>query len=447
MADADETFLRDFHRNLSDAPLEPDDRRYVSIYADLARSSADPVQRLAQRIEWKPLESAQLFSGFRGTGKSTELRRLRQTLGARGFKVVLCDMKNYLNLSTPVDISDFLISSAGALSDALADDGDLLGRDLGERGWWRRAVDFLTRTQVELEGLSVGVGTDGVSGQLKLGLKDDPSFRERLQEHMQGRLGALANEVRMFMADCVKALRAKHGDETQLVVLFDSIEQIRGSSSNDAEVFASVETLFVGHPDKLRFDAMHVIYTVPPWLKIRSPGVSKYYDGSETLPCVKLREHTGARAAAGISLLEQVVEQRGDWTRLLTREDFELVLLETGGYLRDLFRALQNLLLHAAGQDAMPLERPAVEFELAQLRNDYLPISHEDCRWLARVARSHEAELHTHADIPSLSRLFDSHLLLCYRNGEEWYDLHPLIRDEVERVVPAEATPGPKTGQ
>jgi hypothetical protein len=78
MTAADEDFLRGFYRNLSDKPLEPDHPWYVPIYIDSAAASADPVQRLARGIEWNPLQSAQLFSGFRGTGKSTELRRLRR---------------------------------------------------------------------------------------------------------------------------------------------------------------------------------------------------------------------------------------------------------------------------------------------------------------------------------------------------------------------------------
>ena len=31
------------------------------------------------------------------------------------------------------------------------------------------------------------------------------------------------------------------------------------------------------------------------------------------------------------------------------------------------------------------------------------------------------------AALPSLSRFFDTHLVLFYRNGEEWYDVHPLV--------------------
>ena len=29
------------------------------------------------------------------------------------------------------------------------------------------------------------------------------------------------------------------------------------------------------------------------------------------------------------------------------------------------------------------------------------------------------------------ARFLDTHLVLCYRNGAEWYDVHPLVRDLV----------------
>ena len=445
MATADEDFLRGFHQNLVDGPLEPDDRRYVAMYS---RTSADPVLRLARKIEWKQHESTQLFSGFRGTGKSTELRRLRKVLSERGFKVVLCDMQKYINLSSPIEVSDFLISTAGAISDALSEDPELLGDDLAQRGYWQRAVDFFTRTQIAFDSLPIGSKAGDASGQLKLALKDDPSFREQLQTKMKGRLGALADDVRSFMADVVKAIRDKHEDEgTQLVVLLDSIEQIRGTSADESDVFASVESLFAGHPDKLKFDSVHLVYTVPPWLKIRSPGVAKYYDGSETLPCVKLRERDGTRCDAGLEILDQIVRGRGDWTRLLTPEDFERVRFVTGGYLRDLFKLLQNITISAPDHDARPLSPATIDYEIAVLRNGYMPLAHEDSRWLARVARSHEAELAEHSTIPRLSRLFDTHLLLCYRNGQEWYGIHPLLQDEVDRVIAADTASATESSQ
>lgn len=433
----DESTLRAFYLALADPPLEPDDPRYVPIHSGPSASSADPVERLARAIRWNPLETVQLFGGFRGTGKSTELRRLRRDLAKDPrFKVVLCDMKQYINLSTPIDVSDFLISVAGALGDALADDGDLLGENVGARSYWQRGIDFLTRTQVQLgealPGLQGGVGPIS----LKLGLKQDPSFREVLQDRMKGHLSALVDDVREFMCDCVAALRRKHGEDTQLVVLFDSIEQIRGTTVNEGRVFESIETLFAGHPDKLRFPAMHVVYTVPPWLKIRVPGVPHLYDGGYLLPCVKVRERDGTSHGAGLDVLREIVGRRGDWRQLFaSTQDIDHVIQSTGGYLRDLFRVVQRVLMAAAELEITPIGRATIDAELAALRSEYLPISHFDAKWLSRVAHTHDAQLPTHEKLPDLSRYFDTHLLLCYRNGDEWYDIHPLIRDAVEELV------------
>ena len=135
MAKADNAFLQSFYQQLIDKPLEPDDRLYVPLYEKGATSPSDPVNELQATIEWSPIESAQLFSGFRGTGKSTELRRLKAQLEKAppeqgSTKVVLCDMQEYLNLTTPIDVSDFLLAVAGAFGDALKTDPALLGEDV-----------------------------------------------------------------------------------------------------------------------------------------------------------------------------------------------------------------------------------------------------------------------------------------------------------------------------
>jgi hypothetical protein len=41
------------------------------------------------------------------------------------------------------------------------------------------------------------------------------------------------------------------------------------------------------------------------------------------------------------------------------------------------------------------------------------------------------------ARLPDLARFLDTHLMLCYRNGSEWYDVHPTLRDEISRQVTA----------
>jgi len=48
-----------------------------------------------------------------------------------------------------------------------------------------------------------------------------------------------------------------------------------------------------------------------------------------------------------------------------------------------------------------------------------------------RISLEHDVALPDVERLPALARFLDTHLALCYRNGREWYDLHPLIRENV----------------
>lgn len=116
----EDAFLGEFFRQVSATPLDPEDARYVPLYQDPEMVQFDPVDALARAISWTHGESVQLLSGFRGTGKSTELRRLKHRLESTGYIVVLCDMEQYLNLSTPIDVTDFLLAVCGGLNEELS---------------------------------------------------------------------------------------------------------------------------------------------------------------------------------------------------------------------------------------------------------------------------------------------------------------------------------------
>ncbi len=442
----DQAFLRDFYRALGDRPLEPGEAWYVDLYPDQA---LDPVEQLATGIEWSYLESTQLLSGFRGTGKSTELRRLRERLASTGrYKVVLVDMLDYINMSTSIEISDFLITVAGAFSEALASDPDLLGADPKYVGYWTRVISFLRDTDVDITGIELGTKAALGGAGLKANLRQDVTFRQRLREHLRGHHAALVANVRQFMSECVRLMRAKHGADTEIVLLLDSVEQIRGSSIINAEaVYASVEALFSNHCESLQFEELHVVYTVPPWLKIRSPGIGGEYSGSQLLPCVRVVSRDGEPDEAGLDALEAVVRRRGDWERLLgSREALDRLLRCSGGYLRDLFRLLQAAMRQARSK-TLPLDDRGLEFAIHEVRNGYFPVTRADAIWLAVVDNTNRPNLVVHRaqdrepnNLYNLSRFFDTHMVLCYRNGDEWYDVHPLIRDEVRRQSAESAT-------
>ena len=418
----DNQFLKAFFNAVSDRPLEPDDPCYVSLY-DEALADADPVQQLARAVEWST-ESVRLFSGYRGAGKSTELRRLKRQLEESGHLVFLCDMEDYLNLSTPVGVSDFLMAVAGSFDDAIRAE-----HALGSlKSYWEALEGLLTGLKVE----RVSVSAVG----FKASLKGDPTFKERLQKGMAGRLGALVADVREFCASRVAALRAHTNQpDGKVVLLLDSVEHIRGVFAIAEAVQRSVETLFAGHAAELRIPDMHVVYTVPPYLKVRDPHLGELYDGLEVLPSFKLHEQDGTPVEPAYRAFEQVVDKRGDWRRLLGQDRSVLhhLIRSSGGHLRHLLRLLANIALRTR---TLPAPEGAVAAAIGQRKAQFLPIPHDDARWLAAIGQTHQVEPQSPRETPSLSRFLDTHLVLCDRDGSEWYDVHPLIKEQVQERVP-----------
>lgn len=418
-------FRRHFFRAIDDAALEQDDPRYVRIYEGESASGRDPVELLAEAIRFSAGQSIQLLSGFRGTGKTTELKRLASVLLREGYHVVFLDMDDYLNMSTPVDISDFLMAVAGAFGEALKAP-EHADEDLRSEGYWARAVTFLTKTKLALPEMSA-------SG-IKLNLKNDESFKQKLQKHLEGHIGAMVADVRKFFEECVKALRARHGDEAEVVVIVDSVEHLRGTLTNAGRVQESVEILFSAHAEKLALPYVHLVYTVPTYLKALSMGIGMQYGlgAVPIFPAIKIHDRReGLVHAPGVEALKKIVAARkSDYPRLLgpTDELLERLILMSGGNIRDLLRLLREVIRRAK---VLPASESVVEDAIDQMRTEFLPISEEDAQWLALIAENHGAELDSVKRLPDLARFFDTHVVLCYRDGPEWYDVHPLIRDHV----------------
>jgi hypothetical protein len=73
--------------------LKPDDANYQELYYPIydAPGCEDPVRLLQDHIELVGSESLQMFSGFRGSGKTTELFRLQKSLQQQGYVVIYAD--------------------------------------------------------------------------------------------------------------------------------------------------------------------------------------------------------------------------------------------------------------------------------------------------------------------------------------------------------------------
>lgn len=431
-----------------EAPLPPGDSRYVPIYSQ--DHHEDPVARLKTSIEWGGYQSVQLFSGYRGSGKTTELFRLKQELEDSGYYVLYSNASDYLNLSEPIAISDLVMILTGAFGEAL--DREFGGNSFHET-WWRRFKDYLNNTSVAVTGATGSIEMDSpakaVLGGLKTGLdikaalKEASSFKTKLRELLENRLAELKKEADAMFEEGVKKIKNYQGAKFKGVVfIFDQLEQLRGTASNELEILQSVEKIFASHLPKLQFPHVHSIYSVPPWLKFVLNGAHEV----EVLPSYRLWENRPKRAKdqAGYGCLRKMISLRihpADPTLLFGAEadgKMDRLIEMSGGHFRDLFRLVREVVMQLHTQrGGPPVEAQLVTDAINRVREHYLPISDEDAERLSLVERNRKIGLKTTsaAETATISRLLDLHMILYFSNGEEWYDIHPLLREEVESIV------------
>jgi hypothetical protein len=91
--------------------------------------------------------------------------------------------------------------------------------------------------------------------------------------------------------------------------------------------------------------------------------------------------------------------------------------------------------LTKADGDSLPISEAIVTAAEDHLRREMLPIAEDDMVWLQKIAVSKDVKLATKELLPRLAGFFDTSLIQNYRNGADWYDVHPLIRELVRNAV------------
>lgn len=382
------------------------------------------------------------FAGMRGSGKSTELRRLKRDLEDSGELVVFyADMTEYLPLNSAVEIGDFLLAVLGALADCVR---IRFGEDLAKADFVDRLVSFL-KTEVQIEGIDWSA--DSIVGKLgfKFKLKENPHFKALLQAKSRGVVDGLVKQSREFVDGVVDFVRAHTYPDRRVVFIVDSVERLSGIGEEAKRVFESVENLFGSHRDKLRFATLTVIYSVPPYISaVAQAGCGNIV---YSLPLTHVFHKPepgkhGAKDPEGVGRIVDVIQRRfAEWSKLISKEHLERLIVHTGGDLRELFLLLREALnlIDPQEDSHFPIPEPAIAQAEKLRRNQFGIIPDREMTWLKSVVETHGHCLPGIGDLGTLARLLDGKLIFQYRNGDNWYDVHPLLWDQVSTHAAATA--------
>jgi hypothetical protein len=406
-------------------PLEPDDERYVDLDERGVRGY-DWVARLAGPIELSDSPTCQLFTGLPGSGKSTELLRLAKHLARAdeaNLLVAIVDGEESFDVTGTIDVPDIVLAVITACERTLlAAEGK--PDTAMEAGYVRRLKDWLTRTDVTFTKAEFKLGEHA---NLTAELRTRPTLRQRFRETVGAQLNRFLAEAREELT--VMQGRTAALGRSGLVVIVDSLEKLRGTSTTWNEVLESAERVFSDGAPHLRLP-IHVLYTVPPALVSRRRFTDVHF-----MPMIKLHAHPdsgGGRFQPGYDaayelLLARVTPQ--DLATIFgptTEERVEQLIEWSGGYPRELVRLLHQALLN----DTMPLSDSGFRRLLSEVGDSYRKvITTEAFPWLARVAVERYLTLDTEAQRQTADTMLSNNVVLRYLNDQDWFDVHPAVRE------------------
>jgi len=394
-----------------------------------------PRKQLHRAIRNSASAERYFFTGMRGSGKSTELRRLKHDLEKDGVVVFYADMTEYLPLNSPVEIGDFLLVVLSALANCVHEDPRFT-KDLARQGALERFVNFL-KTEIHLEGIDWTVDAMIQKVGLKFKVKQNPQFKAQLQAKSRGVLDGLVRESQAFVDGLVAYVRKCTTPDTGVVLMVDSVERLNGVGEEAKKVFDSVENLFGSHRDKLRFATLSVIYSVPPYISAVAQAGGGNLVTALPLPHVFEKPAPGGHGAdhkEGVDRVIDVVARRFPaWRMFFSELHLRRLVRSTGGDLRELFLLLREALnlVDPDDDDQFPIDEATIAQAEKLRRNQFGIIPESDLQWLARVVATHGHGLPSLAELSTLARLLDGKLIFQYRNGENWYDVHPLLWPQV----------------
>ena len=448
MSDTNADRITAIHQRLNPHPKTPI-RADSSLYVTLYNEKNDPVRAMAKRIDRAQLDSVQLLSGCRGSGKTTELHRLRLLLEKDGYIVFVTDIIDFLNPAQPIAIEELLIVLGAALAESAS---KALDSHPAKENIANRFINYLRNTNIELTelgldlpGAKLAEWLTGFIPKFKATLRTTDTFRQKINTLLAGRTATIASALQQFAKDITDELTERKGENKGLVFLVDSLERIQNPGALEADVMKSVEHLFSTHNRLLRIENVHLVYTVPPWLRYLAANAAPL---ELMIPCVKLWDRdpeTGERLwhEDGWRIMREVIakrlhpesladvfgppDQEGRHTLL------DKIIENCGGHFRDLLRLATDIL---PIDDTLPTTADDVDAAIANLTRHY-PLADNNAEWLKKIADTGEqCRPDDKTDtVARFTRFLDNHSVLYFLNHREWYDVHPVIRPEVERIV------------
>ena len=407
-------------KNLAEAyalldPNYPLERKWLErFYAD--RPEEASITPLMDELLLDPNDDDKtIFTGHRGSGKTTELARLEEALQDT-HTVVRFNVESLLNLGD-VDYADLLVVLGIQVFQAARRSGvELDERRLNDLLFWYTTHVFEEDEKRKLES-EIGGELNAVFAKFSVKLTTDAPRRQTVRAEAKANLSDLIERLN----DLLEELQERSGHRTMVIV--DGLDKMYD--------LHQVRDLFCQGANALMEPRCRVVYTVPLALYHTDDfqHVRMSFPRNFALPNIKTTEQDGSPCPEGQEALLKVLECRL-MPGLFAPEAAERTVALCGGLLKELIALARNIALKARrvhGEQG-PAQVEDVEYAARRVRNTYRgSLTEEQYRELWRI---YDGGMFVNN--PVSRTLLHNLSLLEYNGSDAWWSVHPIVRPLLE---------------
>lgn len=362
-----------------------------------------------------------LFIGPRGSGKTTELNKLAESMRNvyYSISVPMLDITG----RTGMDYVDLMLALFTEVTQQAVSQGALPTPLLQpvQRGW-----DDLSRWwDVVIAGLAIRPPADESSVQatlgfklaeLQLGVKQSAQTRERINDLLEPRLPEMIQRLNWVLGQLQRP-------ERRVLLIVEGLDKID---------LAAAESIFRDHAATIAAPEATMIFTFPNALRFSDhfDTIRRNFARTDVLPNFAVRRQNGTANDTVVDDLRGLVWARLE-ERLADREALDLMLFASGGQLSSLVFLVQNAAVEAVAHRRSPQVITAEDAQEAirLLRSMLAPELRQADYALLRERHRRRRPLTADADE---GRLLYNGTLLEYGDGQPWGDAHPVLWELLE---------------
>ncbi|SNQ61915.1 P-loop NTPase fold protein [Candidatus Methanoperedens nitratireducens] len=349
-----------------------------------------------------------LFTGHRGSGKTTALHRLISKLGGEFF-IVHYSAFDIMDIND-ISYTDVLLSMLSKMLDKIDGEGLTLNEALSKRimTWGSSIEKIEVDEETESGGIAAKISIPFLTLMGKI--KTETSSRTEIRSRIEPKVSELINIINDVIAEIEKTTGK------QVLIVIDNLEKTDPSKAIE---------IFYNHGTQLVQPLGKIIYTFPIALK-NSEKFSQIvinFDKVCMHPNIKILDKAQNPYSNGVKVLEEVISRRAPLD-LIEKDALEYIINMSGGVVRELIRIIRDSSIRAITKGKKKIDKEIAITVVNDMKNLYRgQISEDDYRILGEIYKSKELKRDE-----GLVRLLHNLSVLEYRNDTDWCDVNPIVK-------------------